>query len=88
MREDVVLAISSAIFFSSAEEIAEAASADVHPNAQTVSGNLAGRLIWALTYGILQTLSGELATRDQCAPLGTEPLATWRAFLPTEPGRC
>jgi YD repeat-containing protein len=48
-----------------AGEIAEAVSPDVHPKVQTVSGTLARRPVLALTYGILQMLSGELATRDK-----------------------
>jgi len=40
-------------------------SPDVHLKVQTVSGTLARYPLWVLTCGILQTLSGELATRDK-----------------------
>jgi hypothetical protein len=48
-----------------AGEIAEAESPDVQAKVQTVSGALACGPIWALMYLILQTVSGELATRDK-----------------------
>ena len=48
-----------------AEGIAEAVFHDIHLKVQTASGPLVCTLIWAFPGGILQTLSGELATRDR-----------------------